>query len=114
MTQNFQCVSIDAPLSSDDDRTLEELLASDSDDPEREAAAGDLSSQLEAALNHLPPREADILRLRFGTSDNQPLTLEEVGRRYGVSRERIRQLEARALKQLLPICEGQGLRAYVD
>jgi RNA polymerase primary sigma factor len=114
MTQNFQCVSIDAPLSSDDDRTLEELLASDSDDPEREAAAGDLSAQLELALNQLPAREADILRLRFGTTDSQPLTLEEVGRRYGVSRERIRQLEARALKQLLPICEGQGLRAYVD
>jgi RNA polymerase primary sigma factor len=52
--------------------------------------------------------------LRFGTSDNQSLTLEEVGRRYGVSRERIRQLEARALRQLLPICESQGLRAYVD
>lgn len=114
MTQNFQCVSIDAPLSSDDDRTLEELLASDADDPEGKAAAGDLSSQLEVALKQLPPREADILRLRFGTVDAQPLTLEEVGKRYNVSRERIRQLEARALKQLLPICENQGLRAYVD
>jgi RNA polymerase primary sigma factor len=114
MTQNFQCLSLDSPLGADDDRTLEELLASDSDDPEREAAAVDLSQQLEAALTQLPAREADILRLRFGTSDSQSLTLEEVGRRYGVSRERIRQLEARALKQLLPICEGQGLRAYVD
>jgi RNA polymerase primary sigma factor len=114
MTQNFQCVSIDSPLGADDDRTLEELLASDSDDPEREAAAVDLSQQLEVALSQLPAREADILRLRFGTADNHSLTLEEVGRRYGVSRERIRQLEARALKQLLPICESQGLRAYVD
>jgi RNA polymerase primary sigma factor len=114
MTQNFQCLSLDSPLGADDDRTLEELLASDADDPEREAAAVDLSQQLEAALAQLPAREADILRLRFGTSDSQSLTLEEVGRRYGVSRERIRQLEARALKQLLPICEGQGLRAYVD
>jgi RNA polymerase primary sigma factor len=114
MTQNFQCLSLDSPLGADDDRTLEELLASDADDPEREAAAVDLSQQLEAALAQLPAREADILRLRFGTADNQSLTLEEVGRRYGVSRERIRQLEARALKQLLPICEGQGLRAYVD
>ena len=114
MTQNFQCLSIDSPLSDDDDRTLGELLASDAADPERDAAASDLSQQLEAALAQLPAREADILRLRFGTSDSQSLTLEEVGRRYGVSRERIRQLEARALKQLLPICEGQGLRAYVD
>jgi RNA polymerase primary sigma factor len=114
MTQTFQCLSIDSPLGAEDDRTLEELLASDACDPEEEAAAVDLSEQLEVALAQLPAREADILRLRFGTSDCQSLTLEEVGRRYGVSRERIRQLEARALKQLLPICEGQGLRAYVD
>ena len=114
MTRSFQCVSIDSPLGADDDRTLEELLASDANDPEQDAAALDLSEQLEQALRQLPPREADILRLRFGTADQQSLNLEEVGRRYGVSRERIRQLEARALKQLLPICEGQGLRAYVD
>jgi len=114
MTQNFQCLSLDSPLGADDDRTLEELLASDSDDPERGAAAVDLSTQLEVALTQLPQREADIIRLRFGTADNQSLTLEEIGRRYGVSRERIRQLEARALKQLLPICQSQGLRAYVD
>jgi RNA polymerase sigma factor (sigma-70 family) len=114
MTQSFQCLSLDSPIGNDDDRTLEELLASDASDPERDAAAVDLSEQLEAALCQLPAREADILRLRFGTNDQQSLTLEEVGRRYGVSRERIRQLEARALKQLLPICEGQGLRAYVD
>jgi RNA polymerase primary sigma factor len=114
MTQSFQCLSLESPLGADDDRTLEELLASDSDDPERGAAAVDLSEQLEVALSHLPQREADILRLRFGTAKSQSLTLEEVGRRYGVSRERIRQLEARALRQLLPICESQGLRAYVD
>jgi RNA polymerase sigma factor (sigma-70 family) len=114
MTQSFQCLSLESPLGADDDRTLEELLASENDDPERGAAAVDLSEQLEVALSHLPQREADILRLRFGTAENQSLTLEEVGRRYGVSRERIRQLEARALRQLLPICESQGLRAYVD
>lgn len=114
MTQSFQCLSLESPLGADDDRTLEELLASENDDPELGAAAVDLSQQLEVALSRLPQREADILRLRFGTADSQSLTLEEVGRRYGVSRERIRQLEARALRQLLPICESQGLRAYVD
>jgi RNA polymerase primary sigma factor len=114
MTQNFQCVSLDSPLGGEDDRTLEDLLVSENGDPEREAAAGDLSAQLELALAQLPQREADILRLRFGTAGSQPLTLEEVGGRHGVSRERIRQLEARALKQLLPICEGKGLRVYVD
>jgi RNA polymerase sigma factor (sigma-70 family) len=114
MTQSFQCLSLDAPLGTDDERTLEELLASDGDDPETRAAAVDLSAQLEAALAQLPKREADIIRLRFGTDDDKSLTLEEVGRKYGVSRERIRQLEARALRQLLPICESQGLRAYMS
>jgi RNA polymerase primary sigma factor len=114
MTQSFQCVSLDSPVGGDDDRTLQDLLASENGDPEREAAAVDLGAQLALALAQLPPREADILRLRFGTAGNQSLTLEEVGGRYGVSRERIRQLEARALKQLLPICEGKGLRVYAD
>jgi RNA polymerase primary sigma factor len=114
MTQNFQCLSLDSPLGADDERTLEELLASDQNDPEEEAAAVDLTAQLEIALAQLPQREADIIRLRFGTGDDKSLTLEEVGRKYGVSRERIRQLEARALRQLLPICESQGLRAYVS
>jgi len=114
MTQSFQCLSLDAPLGADDERTLEELLASDDNDPEEEAAAVDLTAQLEVALAQLPAREADIIRLRFGTGDDKSLTLEEVGRKYGVSRERIRQLEARALRQLLPICESQGLRAYVS
>jgi len=114
MTQSFQCVSLDSPLGGEDDRTLGDLLASENGDPEREAAAVDLSAQLELALAQLPQREADILRLRFGTAGSQSLTLEEVGGRYGVSRERIRQLEARALTQLLPICEAKGLRVYVD
>ena len=114
MTQSFQCVSLDSPLGGEDDRTLEDVLVNETDDPEREAVAADLGAQLAAALAQLPEREAEILRLRFGTAGSESLTLEEVGGRYGVSRERIRQLEARALKQLLPICEGKGLRAYVD
>jgi RNA polymerase primary sigma factor len=114
MMQSFQCLSLATPLGTGTERTLEELLPSDQGDPETSAAASDLSTQLEAALAHLPDREADILRLRFGTNRREALTLEEVGRLYGVSRERIRQLEARALKSLLPICELEGLRAYVD
>jgi RNA polymerase primary sigma factor len=114
MMQSFQCLSLATPLGAGTERTLEELLPTDQGDPESSAAARDLSAQLEAALAQLPEREADILRLRFGTNRPDALTLEEVGRIYGVSRERIRQLEARALKSLLPICELEGLRAYVD
>src|SRR6202158_1337972 len=82
MTQNFQCLSLDSPLGTDDDRTLEELLASENDDPEREAAGVEPGEQLEVALAQVLTGEADILRLRFGTAKSQPLTREEVGRRY--------------------------------
>lgn len=59
-----------------------------------------LQEQLQAALDELPPREAQILRLRYGLSDGRVYTLEEVGQTFGVCRERIRQLEAQALNHL--------------
>ena len=65
--------------------------------------------RLASAVCELPAREAEILRLRFGLDGVQSYTLEEIGQRFGVSRERIRQLEARALKQMRVICDEQGL-----
>lgn len=115
--QNFQCLSLESPIGGGDDRPLEELLASDSPDPENDVAATDLNHRLESALAELHrknPREADVLRLRFGTGNQDTMTLEEIGKMLNVSRERVRQIEARALKLLLPICERQGLRVYFD
>lgn len=114
LTQGFFCISLDSPTTDDEERSLGDILPSPLADPEREHTAADLSEQLESALGKLPPREADILRLRFGTAQERALTLEEVGQRLGVSRERVRQLEARALRLLHPICQSQGLRSYID
>lgn len=114
VSQPFLCLSLAAPMGDQDDRPLEETIASDVRDPEHSVADADLSEQLERALSHLPEREADVLRWRFGTGDRSTLTLEEIGRLFGVSRERVRQIEARALKLLVPICEKRGLRAYVE
>ncbi len=114
VSQPFLCLSLAAPMGDQDDRPLEETIASDARDPEHSVADADLSEQLERALAHLPEREADVLRWRFGTGERSTLTLEEIGRLFGVSRERVRQIEARALKLLVPICEKRGLRAYVE
>jgi len=110
MSKQFQCLSLAAPVGDDDDRTLGDLLATDgSDDPEDAMLEADLEARLVRAVAELPDREAQIIRLRFGLSGNRVYTLEEIGRRFGVSRERIRQLEARALKRMRAICDEHGL-----
>ncbi len=113
MAQAFHFVSTDAPLSEADDRLLETTLASDGVEPEDQALKTTLRERLELALGQLPARESMILRQRFGLADDQSETLEEIGTRLGVSRERIRQLESRALKQLKDVCSAQGLREYL-
>lgn len=110
MAQSFQCLSLTAPLGDDDDRTLGDTLAcTDEQGPEEAVLETDLGERLALAVNELPPREAEILRRRFGLQGSNIYTLEEIGEQFGVSRERIRQLEARALKRMRAICDEYGI-----
>jgi RNA polymerase primary sigma factor len=114
MSQSFQCLSLTAPLGDGDERTLADTIASEeSNDPEGVVLNADLGERLSSAVGELPAREAQILRLRFGLEGGQVYTLEEIGQRFGVSRERIRQLEARALRQMREICAEQGISEAV-
>jgi RNA polymerase primary sigma factor len=113
MAQSFQFVSTDAPIGDDDDRTLESTLPADAPEPNDHAEQTSLRERLGEALDQLPPRERVILRQRFGLNDDEPETLEQLGQQFGVSRERIRQLEARGLKLLKAICAKQGLTDYL-
>ncbi len=113
MAQNFQFLSTDTPISDDDDRTLESTLAADDPEPAEQAEHTSLRQHLEVALDQLPSRERVILRQRFGLDDDEPETLEQLGEQFGVSRERIRQLEARGLKLLKNICAKHGLQDYL-
>jgi RNA polymerase primary sigma factor len=94
-------VSLDAPYSRTDDRAAIELLEDERNaPPDWELEAHEIGLGLEDALASLQPMEADILRRRFGLDDGQPQTLREIGERYALSRERIRQLQERAVGNL--------------
>ena len=73
-----------------------------------------MREQLEGMLEDLTEREKEVLRLRFGLEDGHPYTLEEVGRRFGVTRERIRQIEAKALRKLRHPSRSKKLKDFLD
>jgi RNA polymerase primary sigma factor len=112
MTQGFRFVSTDTP-SDDDERSLESILASSDEGPEARVLHTSLGKHLESALQQLPPREGFIVRQRFGLGIDDSQTLEEISLHLGVSRERVRQLENRALAKLREMCGVQGLREYL-
>ncbi|HWT85891.1 MAG TPA: sigma-70 family RNA polymerase sigma factor, partial [Myxococcales bacterium] len=74
----------------------------------------DLTSQVERALASLSPKEKEILRLRFGIGEEGEHTLEEVGKRFAVTRERIRQIEAKALRKLRHPSRSKKLRSFLE
>jgi RNA polymerase sigma factor (sigma-70 family) len=113
IARGFQYISTDAPLGDEDDRVLGALLAADEAEPDERVGNTVLREQLDQVLKDLPHREQLIVRQRFGLGDDQSRTLEEIGEELGVSRERIRQLEARALHLLKEGCEERGLRDYL-
>src|SRR4029079_1978994 len=93
--------SLDLPIGEDGDATLGDLIAAtDGIDPQAAVEAGALANCMSEALAQLTPREQRILRMRFGIGEAQDHTLEEVGKVFGVTRERIRQIEAKALEKL--------------
>ncbi len=108
-------VSLETPIGEEEDSQLGDFLE-DKDIPSPEEAASSqlLREQLEFMLEDLTDREKEVLRLRFGLEDGHPYTLEEVGKRFGVTRERIRQIEAKALRKLRHPSRSKKLRDFLD
>jgi RNA polymerase primary sigma factor len=108
-------VSAHAVLPGTDDLALEDLLADeDAVDPADEVDRHELRGVLSRAVETLEPREREILEHRFGLAGDEPLTLQQIGERLGLSRERVRQLETRALERLRERVEPLGLGASLD
>jgi len=102
--------SLDQPVGDDGDSSLGDLLPTDSEAPEAEAERGESEQLVAEALDALPEREREVVRLRFGVGGAEPTPLRETGRRLGMSAERVRQLEERALNQLAGSEALAGLR----
>ena len=108
-------VSLETPVGEEDDSHLGDFIE-DQDAPAPADAASFmlLKEQLEDVLGTLTPREKNVLRLRFGLEDGRARTLEEVGRSFNVTRERIRQIEAKALRKLRHPARSKKLKDFLD
>ncbi len=108
-------VSLETPTGEEDDTVLRNFIADqEALAPEAAVSSIMLKKELDRALRTLPPRERNILRLRFGLDDGRPHTLAEVGQEFGLTRERIRQIEAGALKKLRRPARTQRLRNFIE
>ncbi len=108
-------VSLETPIGEEEDSHLGDFIPDDDAPAPADAASMLLlKEQLEEVLKTLTPREAKVLKLRFGLMDGHPHTLEEVGSEFGVTRERIRQIEAKALRKLRHPSRSKKLRDFLD
>ncbi|MCY4061425.1 MAG: sigma-70 family RNA polymerase sigma factor [Chloroflexi bacterium] len=112
---SWRPLSLEHPVGKDDDSELGSFIENDREpNPSDSAYNKLLKEKIEELLNTLTPREARILRLRFGLQNGHCYTLEEVGQKFGLTRERIRQIEGRALRRLRHPRRSRKLRDYLD
>lgn len=105
--------SLETPVGEDEDSRLADFIPATTVSPDEQAARELLKGQVKKVLSTLSPREQLILEYRFGLVDNRPQTLEEVGKKFGVTRERIRQIEAKALRKLKRPSKARKLKDYL-
>ncbi|MBD5425980.1 MAG: RNA polymerase sigma factor RpoD [Treponema sp.] len=108
-------VSLETPIGEEEDSQLGDFIEDkEAENPANQTAYTLLQEHLRTVLNTLPPREQEVLKMRFGLDDGYSLTLEEVGLYFNVTRERIRQIEAKALRRLRHPRRATGLRDYIE
>jgi RNA polymerase primary sigma factor len=114
MKNSGRHLSMDAPLVEGEDSNLYDVLRSgESPNPDRELIHESLQTEIERALETLTPREADVVRLYFGLSDQHPMTLEEIGETFDLTRERVRQIKEKAIRRLKHTSRSKILKTYL-
>ena len=115
MKASMEPISLDRPIGEDDDSNLSDFIEdTTASSPDQTAAHSMLKDQVAKVLATLTPREEKVVRLRFGLGDGTPRTLEEVGTIFKVTRERVRQIEAKALRKLMHPSRSRKLKGYID
>ena len=107
-------VSMDAPLVEGEDSNLYDVLNSDdSPNPDDDLMVDSLRTEIERSLATLTPRECDVIRLYFGLNGQHPLTLEEIGEKFDLTRERVRQIKEKAIRRLKHTSRSKILKTYL-
>jgi RNA polymerase primary sigma factor len=115
MKASMEPISLDRPIGEDDDSNLSDFIEdTTASSPDQTAAHSMLKDQVQRVLATLTKREEKVVRLRFGLGDGTPRTLEEVGTIFNVTRERVRQIEAKALRKLMHPSRSRKLKGYID
>ena len=114
MKNSGRHISMDAPLVEGEDSNLYDVLRSgESPNPDKELMHESLKTEIERALETLTPREADGIRLYFGLGENYPMTLEEIGETFELTRERVRQIKEKAIRRLKHTSRSKILKTYL-
>ena len=114
MKNSGRHISMDAPLVEGEDSNLYDVLRSgESPNPDKEPMHESLKTEIERALETLTPREADVIRLYFGLGENYPMTLEEIGETFELTRERVRQIKEKAIRRLKHTSRSKILKTYL-
>ncbi len=108
-------LSLDAPFSTSEDNSLIDILEDEfQPSPDESLLSHSLRIEIEKALHSLTPREAEVINLYFGLNSEKALTLEEIGARFSLTRERIRQIKEKAIRRLRHASRSRSLRAYLN
>ena len=114
MRNSGRHVSMDAPLVEGEDSNLYDVLNSDdSPNPDDDLMVDSLRTEIERSLATLTPREGDVIRLYFGLNGQHPLTLEEIGEKFDLTRERVRQIKEKAIRRLKHTSRSKILKTYL-
>ncbi len=107
-------VSMDAPLIQDEDNNMYDVLRNDEGPtPETKLMYDSLKKEIGRAISTLTPREADVIKLYFGLNQSHPMTLEEIGERFDLTRERVRQIKEKAIRRLKHTSRSKILKTYL-
>lgn len=114
MKMNGKPMSMDAPFSQNDENSLHDVLVNEElPSPDDELMTESLKEEIKRALNILNEREKEVLKLYFGIDTDQPLTLEEIGEKFNLTRERVRQIKEKAIRKLRHNSRSKNLKSYL-